>query len=497
MSPEAVSEIPQAKLLIDGIWKGSSEKSNIYTVLHPQSLEAVCTAVSASSYDVQEAVAAASRAFPLWESTAPSQRREILLKAADLLETPAYIARIKEWTCKETGALDIWGHLNGNGVGRIMREAASLATRIRGETLNSESPEVTFMVQRRAIGVVLAISPWNAPGLLTVRAVAIPLICGNTVILKSSELSPMTISIIAEALHEAGLPKGVLNYLNMSRENAPALTAEIISHPAVRKLNFTGSDRVGKLLAAEAAKYLKPCVFELGGKAPCVVLNDADLEDAAKSIVTGAMLHSGQICMSTERVIVQSQAADKLMQAVAALASTLQPTTSSTTSPGPGKIGPLFSPSHAGGFISLLESAKAEGAEVVMGDLTKNGAVVGPHILKDVKPGMKIWERESFGPVVGFATVETVDEAIELANKSEYSLTASLWSKSIDAVNIAGRIRAGTVIINGNTFNSELSFGNFGLGGATGYGRFDIEHWTDLRAIVIRPGGEKYPFLES
>jgi len=307
----------------------------------------------------------------------------------------------------------------------------------------------------------------------------------------------MSISIIVEALREAGIPNGVINYLNMSRETAPGLTAEIIAHPAVRKLNFTGSDRVGKLLAAEAAKYLKPCVFELGGKAPCVVLNDADLDDAAKAIVSGAMLHSGQICMSTERVIVQSQVADKLMQAVTALVSTLEKTSSSSTVPGSGKIGPLFSPAHAEGFVNLLESAKAEGAEVVIGDMKKNGSVVGPHILKGVKPGMRIWERESFGPVIGFATVETVDEAVELANKSDYSLTASVWSRSIDAVNIAGRIRAGTVIINGATFNSELSFGHCGLGGATGYGRFDIEHWTDLRAIVIRPGGERYPFLET
>jgi acyl-CoA reductase-like NAD-dependent aldehyde dehydrogenase len=154
MSTETTSQLPQAKLLIDGVWKGSAEASNTYKVYHSQSLEAVCTAVSASSKDVQEAIASASRAFPLWEATPPSVRRQILIKAADLLDTPTYKARIKEWVCKETAALDVAGNFNAAGAVRNMREAASLASHVRGETVNSETPGVTFMATRRAIGVV-------------------------------------------------------------------------------------------------------------------------------------------------------------------------------------------------------------------------------------------------------------------------------------------------------------------------------------------------------
>jgi len=154
MSTENLAQLPQARLLIDGVWKSSSDPSNIFLVRHPQTLKTVCTAVSASADDVQEAISAAHRAFPLWESTPPSVRRQIFLKAADILETPEYKARLKEWVCKETGAGEEWGTFNGFVCNRAFREAATLASNFRGQVVNSETPGVTFMVKRRPIGVV-------------------------------------------------------------------------------------------------------------------------------------------------------------------------------------------------------------------------------------------------------------------------------------------------------------------------------------------------------
>jgi len=350
-------------------------------------------------------------------------------------------------------------------------------------------------VQRRAHGVCLSIAPWNAPVVLTFRAVAIPIICGNTIVLKSSEYSARSQEVVVEVLHEAGLPAGVLNYVSMSRESSPKLTAELIGHPAVRHINFTGSDRVGKILAAEAAKYLKPCVFELGGKAPAVILDDADIDAAARAVVQGAMQHSGQICMSTERAIVTARAADAFLARVTALAGQLKagdPFADPSV-----KLSCLFSEGSAANVVGMLTEAKEAGAEVVLGDLTHKGAVVQPHVLRGVKPGMRAWDRESFGPVIGIAVAETVDEAVELANASDYSLTASVWSKDIvQALAVAGRIRAGSIAINGLTFHSEASLGHAGLGGATGYGRFDIDNFTIKRMIVITPPGQKYPLVD-
>ncbi|KAJ7253726.1 aldehyde dehydrogenase domain-containing protein [Mycena haematopus] len=248
-------------------------------------------------------------------------------------------------------------------------------------------------MKMRAMGVIFGIAPWNAPFGLTLRAIAVPLMCGNTVVIKSSEYSPRTQALAGQLFHEAGFPSGVLNYISMSRESSPELTAQIIAHPLVRKINFTGSDRVGRIIATEAAQHLKPTVLELGGKAPAVVLNDASIPDAANAIVWGAMLHSGQICMSTERVIVQRLAFPALIAQIKTLAASLTAGDS-----GDAKLRPLFSEGSAANVLGMLSEAKDAGAEVLLGDLGRDGAVVRPHLVAGVGPGMRLWERESFGP---------------------------------------------------------------------------------------------------
>jgi len=342
------------------------------------------------------------------------------------------------------------------------------------------------------MGVIFGIAPWNAPFVLTIRAIAIPLICGNTVVLKSSEFSPRSQSLAIQLFHEAGLPNCVLNYVSMSRDSAPELTAQIIAHPLVRKINFTGSDRVGRIIATEAAKHLKPTVLELGGKAPAVVLNDASITDAANTIVFGAMLHSGQICMSTERVIVQSGAAEPLIAQMQSLCQSL-----TAGDPKTSKIGPLFTQGSAENVVGMISEARKAGAEVLLGDVVRDGAVVRPHIVKGVKPGMRLWERESFGPVISVAVVDTPEEAVELANATSYSLSASLWTNDMYlAQRIAPLIRAGYTNVNGPTFHSEPLVSVAGLGGSSGYGHFGIDDFTDKRVVTTWPLGREYPFLQ-
>ena len=245
----------------------------------------------------------------------PSQRRAILLKAADVLasKTPQFI----ELMAAETGATAGWAGFNVHLAAGMLREAAAMTTQISGEVIPSDKPGCIAMAIRQPAGVVLSIAPWNAPVILGVRAIALPLACGNTVVLKASEICPGTHRLIAECLREAGLPPGVLNVITNAPEDAPELIDALIAHPAVRRINFTGSTRVGRIIAQTAAKYLKPVLLELGGKAPLLVLDDADLDAAVAAAAFGAFMNQGQICMSTERIVVDEKVADAFVAKLA------------------------------------------------------------------------------------------------------------------------------------------------------------------------------------
>ncbi|KIM85571.1 hypothetical protein PILCRDRAFT_816768 [Piloderma croceum F 1598] len=481
--------MPFTPLYIDGQWRPSSTDET-FEVRNPQSNKVVGTSASASSQDCKDAVEAAARAFTTWEHVGLSQRRDIFIKAADILRDK-YRDKVSAAVADEL-AITSWVHIDLMSSDRNLRFTASSVNELNGEAVPSFLPGAHTFVQKRPHGVIVGIAPWNVPMTLAIRAIAVPIICGNTVVLKSSEVSPRSQSFVAEIFHEAGLPKGVLNFISIARENAPALTAELIAHPCVRKINFAGSDRVGKILAAEAAKYLKPCVFELGGKAPAVVLNDADIEEASKAIIFGAMANSGQVCMSTERVIVQREASEVLISTVSALCKSIKagdPTVDPSA-----KLTALFSAQSAENVLGLIQDAKDSGAGVLLGDCKRDGAIIQPHIITGVKPGMKIWDRETFGPVIVVAVVDTVDQAVELANSSDYSLTASVWTRNVhSAIEVASRIRASVTNINGQTMHVEPAAPMAGLGGASGYGCFDIANFTDKRTIIIHPPYQVYP----
>lgn len=196
----------------------------------------------------------------------------------------------------------------------MLREAAAMTTQIDGSLIPSDVPGNLAMGVRVPCGVIVGIAPWNAPVILATRALAMPLACGNTVVLKASEACPATHRLIGEVLHEAGLGEGVVNVITHAVEDAPQIVERLVSHPAVKRINFTGSTKVGKIIAETAAKYLKPVLLELGGKAPVVVLNEADINEAVNAVAFGAFFNQGQICMSTERVLVQDNIADQFIE---------------------------------------------------------------------------------------------------------------------------------------------------------------------------------------
>jgi acyl-CoA reductase-like NAD-dependent aldehyde dehydrogenase len=447
-------------------------------------------AAAAGLADVAKVVAAAAAAFPAWSETGPGLRRSLLLKAADLLEARA--AEFTRTMLEETGATAPWAGFNVHLGAGILREAAALTTQITGDVIPSDKPDVLALGLRQPVGVVLGMAPWNAPVILGVRAIAAALACGNTVILRSSELCPATHHLIGEVLNAAGFPKGVVNVLSNAPADAAAVVEALIAAPAVKRINFTGSTKVGRIIAKLAAEHLKPVLLELGGKAPFLVLDDADLDQAAAAAAFGAFLNQGQICMSTERFIVDEAVADAFVAKLAARAAALP----AGDPRGHVVLGSLIDLAAAEKMDALIADAVAKGAVLAVGG-TREGSIMTATILDHVTPAMRIYREESFGPVKPVVRVRGVDEAVRVANDTEYGLSAAVFGQDVRrALGVARRIESGICHINGPTVADEPQM-PFGGVKASGYGRFGgkavIEAFTELRWITIE-GPQTYPF---
>jgi benzaldehyde dehydrogenase (NAD) len=336
-------------------------------------------------------------------------------------------------------------------------------------------------------------APWNAPVILSTRAVATPLAYGNTVVLKASELCPRTHAAVVRAIADAGVPAGAINLVIHAPEDAPDVVDELIAHPAVRRVNFTGSTRVGRIVAMKCAEHLKRCLLELGGKAPQVVLADADLEAAADAASFGAFMNSGQICMSTERVVADRAVAEELGGLLAERASRLvagDPRDEGTM------IGPVVTDAARERVLALVADARDRGAEILSGG-DADGNVIAPTVLSGVTPEMRIYREESFGPVVGIVAVDGPDEAVRVANDTEYGLAASVFGEDVDAaLDVARRIESGICHVNSSSVHDEPQM-PFGGVKASGWGRFGgraaLEEFTELRWLTVQELPRQYP----
>lgn len=458
---------------------------------NPISGEVATRAAAATVEDAKRAADAAAAAFPEWSTSAPKQRRKILLKAADLLESkgPLFVQAMGA----EIGATAGWAMFNVMLAADNLREAAGLVTQIKGEVIPSDRPGSLAMAIRKPAGVVLSIAPWNAPIILGVRALATPLACGNTVVMKTSELCPRTHRLIVETLIEAGLPKGALNAVSNAPENAGEIVEALIAHPAVRRINFTGSTRVGRIIAESAGRHLKPALLELGGKAPFVVLDDADLDEAVAAAAFGAYMNQGQICMSTERIVVLDTIADAFVEKLSAKARTLL---ADDPVKGETPLGSVVDTGAAQRLDELIKDATAKGAVLAAGGRI-DGTLMDATLLDKVTPSMRIYGEESFGPVVTVVRVGSVDEAVRVANDTEYGLSAAVFGKDVNrALAVAGRIESGICHVNGPTVHDEAQM-PFGGVKSSGYGRFGgnwgIAEFTDLRWVTIQDGHVHYP----
>jgi acyl-CoA reductase-like NAD-dependent aldehyde dehydrogenase len=448
-------------------------------------------AAAASVADAQAAADAAAAAFPAWSKLGPNARRSVLLKAADLLEGRA--AEFVNLMATEIGATAGWAQFNVKLAAGMLREAASLTTQITGEIIPSDKPGCVSMAVRQPAGVVLGIAPWNAPVILGVRAIATPLACGNTVVLKASEICPGTHHLIGAVLREAGLPAGAVNVITNAPDNAPEIIEALIAHPAARRINFTGSTRVGRIIAETAARFLKPVLLELGGKASLVVLDDADLDAAVAASAFGAFMNQGQICMSTERIVVDNAVADDFVAKLAAKAESLQ---AGNPRHGNFALGSLVGVEAAERIGGLVNDAVSKGARLLAGGRV-DGTVMSATVLDHVTPAMRLYGEESFGPVVCVIRATGVEEAVRIANDTEYGLSAAVFGRDITrALDVAHRIDSGICHINGATVHDEAQM-PFGGVKASGYGRFGgkagIAEFTELRWITIETGPQHFP----
>nr|WP_314543157.1 aldehyde dehydrogenase [uncultured Massilia sp.] len=474
-------------LLIGGHARAASNGAT-FARHNPSTGEIATNAAAATLDDVDAAVAAASAAFPAWSAMLPGARRALLLAAADKME--ALRGRFVEAAVAECGGAPVWYQFNVTLAANMLREAASMTTQISGEVIPSDVPGSLAMGVRQPCGVVVGIAPWNAPIILGTRAVAMPLACGNTVVLKASELCPTLHRLIAQAFVDAGFPAGVVNLIANAPDDAPQVVERLIAHPAVRRINFTGSTKVGRIIAQHAAKHLKPVLLELGGKNPIVVLDDADLDAAVEAAAFSAFFNQGQICMSADRILVDRKVAPAFVEKLAAKTATLKAAASDAPLAG------MIDPAAAARVDAMLQDARERGATVTQaGGL--EGSVLQPAIVDDVTPAMRVYQEESFGPIVSVLRFDTDEEAIRLANDSEYGLSSAVFSRDIGrAMAVAQRIESGICHINGPTVHDEAQMPFGGVKGS-GYGRFGgkaaIAEFTDLRWITVQTSPRHYP----
>lgn len=479
-------------MLINGL-KVTAEKGATFERRNPLDGSVATRAPAASPADAVMAVEAAAEAFKTWSETGPGERRALLLKAADALEakTPKFI----EAVAAETGGTAMWAGFNCFLAAGMIREAAALTTQISGELIPSDVPGNLAMGVRQPAGVVLGIAPWNAPIILGVRAICVPLACGNTVILKGSENCPRTHQLIIESFQDAGFPAGVVNYITNAPADAGAVVEAMVAHPAVRRVNFTGSTKVGKIIAMTCAKYLKPVVLELGGKAPLVILDDADIDDAVNGAAFGAFANSGQICMSTERIIVDNKIADEFVKKFGDKAKNLP--LGDPRKPEPVVLGSVIGMNTVNFCNELIDDALAKGAKLVCGGKSTD-TLMPATVLDHVTPEMRVYREETFGPLKCIVRVKNTEEAIACANDNEYGLSAAVFGKDIArAFNVARKIDSGICHVNGPTVHDEAQMPFGGVKGS-GIGRFGgkagIAEFTELRWITMQTTPRHYPF---
>ena len=461
--------------------------------LDPWTGQPLAQVASGEAEDARLAVEAAHAAFAGWAELLPGDRQLIFLRAADILVRRD--AEIVALLAAETGCGAHFARVQLGFSASLLRQAAGLAYAPTGQILPSNLPGTRALAVRRPVGVVAAIAPWNAALTLAGRAVVGPLALGNTVVLKPSEESPITGGTIwAEIFAEAGLPPGVLNVITHASGDAGVIAEELVTHPRVRRINFTGSTVTGRRLAELAARHLKRPVLQLSGHNSLIVLADADLDYAIEAAAYGAFVHQGEVCMCARRILVERPIAEEFTARFTAKVASLpvgDPRDPSTV------VGPLINKWALSLVSRRVEEAVALGARLLTGG-TSDPPCYPPTLLTDVPREAEIAFEETFGPVALLEIVEDRDQAVERANDSRYGLTAGiLTGNTYQGLDLARRLEVGIVHINDQPVNDEPQMPFGGLKDS-GWGRFGLgfaaEDFTELQWATLRDAPRDFPF---
>ncbi|KAF2010489.1 aldehyde dehydrogenase [Aaosphaeria arxii CBS 175.79] len=421
------------------------DKDRLFPIVNSVENKTIHYAVSADPDSATRACDAASEAFKSWRKTSPAHRRSLLLKAADVLDRRR--EEIMDWQVRETSCPKEFAAFNIMAGAMYAREIAAATSEIRGtvsQRLSKPDGEeiggLTIVV-REPVGVVLIIPPWNGAVILPVRAISMALAAGCAIVVKASELCPRLHSVLVECFEEAGIPKGVLNIIQAKREDAVQVVESIVSHKAIRKVDFIGSAAVGSKIGQVCAKYLKPILMELGGKGPAIILEDADLQKAAQLCAMGAVADHGQLCFSTERIIVHKSVYDRFVAILTAIFSKIPAAGDSVT---------RQSATHA---YDVLVDAQEKGAKFLVGGPEYiRPTSLKPTLVTNVSRDARIWDEETFGPSASVYIAEDDDDAIAKANDSAYGLNAAVHSTSWEhAYNVSKQLEYGQVHINNMT----------------------------------------------
>jgi len=475
-------------MYIDGRWRTGT---GTFADLNPSDNSVWATIPDGGRSETRSAIEAAQEAFYEWAEMPFTHRANHLLKVAEIWES-----RILDFVAAMQSEGGGWvgkGKFEGGYVAEVFRAAAAMTYGAIGEVLPSEHGKFSTAV-RYPMGVVAVISPWNFPGILSSRGFAFPLAAGNTIVLKPSEDTPYCGGLFfAEVMEEAGIPKGVFNVITCSRENVVKMGDELIENPLVKGVSFTGSTQVGRSIAAKCGAYLKKCCVELGGKDSLIVRADADMERATQAANFGSFMHQGQICMSVEKVLVQRSIFNEFLEKFVARAARLK--VGNTADP-ENVIGPLINDRQVDRVKSQLEDAIAKGAKVELGGKIE-GRFVYPTILTGVTPAMLVYQDETFGPVVPVIPFETDEEAISIANDTEYGLSSGIITADEEkALQMARQLETGMCHVNCSSVNDEpnVPFGGTKASGLGRHGgRWSMETFTDTRWITLERGGRHFP----
>ncbi|HEY2662041.1 MAG TPA: aldehyde dehydrogenase family protein [Caulobacteraceae bacterium] len=438
------------------------------------------------------AVEAAAKAFPAWAELPPAEKARLFFKAAEVVRRRR--SEIAAILARETGSTISFATFQQDLVIQTLEQAASWVYLPKGEVLQSNIPGMHSIGVRRPLGVVASFTPWNGANILAWRAVLSPIAAGNTVVVKPSEFAPISAGlIVAEIADEVGFPPGVINVVTHAPGAAAPIADEIFENPEVRCINLIGGVKTAKLVGERAGRALKRTVFELGGYNPMIILDDVDIDYAVRTATFGSFFHQGQICLNTRKIIIQRGVYEEFLEKFIARTKTLSsgdpqdPTTI---------IGPLVTAQAVATVHERVQDAVSKGAVVHTGG-TFEGQVYQPTILTNVSYDATASNEETFGPVVIVEPVDTVEEAITVANRVTYGLTSSiLTGNPYRGFEIAPRIQAGIVNVNSPTVNDEI---HAPMGGVrdSGWGRTgpgSIADFTDVIWINTISGQRQYPF---